>query len=301
MVMRCRIHVLGLAAGALVAATTVPTAAQAPLSRIVVFGTSLSDSGNAFALRGAAGTPPDYDLNPLLIPTAPYARGGHHFSNGATWVEQCAGSLGLVGTVRPAYGSASPLAANYAVGADAPGRSFVAGQEKPPAAQSDGRNDADAIRQRVKEGQKVRITDDQGREWHGRIEALTPDNLVLLTKDRQRRDIPYAVIVRIDRPLDTLDNGALIGFVSGAAFGMLAVIGEANADCEPAYFSCGDPTAVAYFLVPAVTGAMGTGVGVAIDALIRRDPTLFRRGQSRVTLAPTLARGVRGVSLSVRW
>jgi hypothetical protein len=186
-------------------------------------------------------------------------------------------------------------------GPDAPGRSFVAGREKPRAAQSAGRNDADAIRQRVEEGQKVRITDDQGREWHGRIEALTPDNLVLLTKDRQRRDIPYAVIVRIDRPLDTLDNGALIGFVSGAAFGMLAVIGEANADCEPAYFSCGDPTAVAYFLVPAVTGAMGTGVGVAIDALIRRDPTLVRRGQSRVTLAPTVARGVRGVSLSVRW
>ena len=114
-------------------------------------------------------------------------------------------------------------------GPDDSGRSFVAAQENLTAAQTAGPNDADAIRQGVKEGQKVRITDDQGREWHGRIEALAPDNLVLLTKDGQRRDIPYATIVGIDRPHDTLANGALIGFVSGAAFGMLAVIAEGNA------------------------------------------------------------------------
>jgi hypothetical protein len=187
-------------------------------------------------------------------------------------------------------------------GPDAPSRSFVAAQENPPAAQTAGPNDADAIRQRVKEGQQVRITDDQGREWHGRIEAFAPDSLVLLTKDRQRHDLPYATIVGIDRPHDTLANGALIGFVSGAAFGMFAVIAEENAGCDPgAFFSCGDPTAVAYLLIPSVTGAMGVGVGVAIDALIRRDPTLFRRGESRVTLAPSLGRGVRGLSLSVRW
>jgi phospholipase/lecithinase/hemolysin len=100
-----------------VTASTVSTRQHAPYSGIVVFGTSLSDSGNAFALRGSANTPPDYDVNPLLVPNAPYMRGGHHFSNGATWVEQFARSLGLAGTVRPAYGSESPIAGNYAVGA----------------------------------------------------------------------------------------------------------------------------------------------------------------------------------------
>lgn len=90
---------------------------RATYSGIVVFGTSLSDSGNAFALRGGTATPPDYSLNPLLIPNAPYARGGHHFSNGATWIEQFARSLGLAGSVRPAYASSSPNATNYAVGA----------------------------------------------------------------------------------------------------------------------------------------------------------------------------------------
>lgn len=89
----------------------------APYSGIVVFGTSLSDPGNAFALRGGTNTPPDYLVNPLLIPNAPYARGGHHFSNGATWIEQLARSLGLAGSVRPAYASDSLNATNYAVGA----------------------------------------------------------------------------------------------------------------------------------------------------------------------------------------
>ena len=63
-----------LAACVAALATTVPTLAagdRAPYSAIVVFGTSLSDSGNAFALRGGANTPPDYLVNPLLIPDAP--------------------------------------------------------------------------------------------------------------------------------------------------------------------------------------------------------------------------------------
>ena len=118
-----------LAASLVAAVPTLSAREHAPYSKIVVFGTSLSDSGNAFALRGGTSTPPDYDLNPLLIPNAPYARGGHHFSNGATWVEQFARALGLAGTVRPAYGSDSPIATNYAVGAaracDAPGSDNV--------------------------------------------------------------------------------------------------------------------------------------------------------------------------------
>ena len=83
---------------------------------------------------------------------------------------------------------------------------------------------------------------------------------MLLAKDRQRRDVPYAAILRIDRPHDTLANGALIGFVSGAAYGLCALVAEENADCEPgAFFSCGDPTAAAYLVIPPVLGAMGPG------------------------------------------
>jgi len=108
----------GLAAAAILAvsAPSLPSAAQSPFSRIVVFGTSLSDPGNAFALHGGTNTPPDYIFDPLLVPAAPYARGGHHFSNGATWVEQFARALGLAGSVRPAFRSPSD-ATNFAVAA----------------------------------------------------------------------------------------------------------------------------------------------------------------------------------------
>jgi len=115
--MKIRTIVFVTAAFALaVVAIAGPAAAQAPYDRIVVFGTSLSDPGNAFALWGSSSTPPDYLLDPLLVPSAPYARGGQHFSNGATWVEQLARSIGLAASVRPAFTGADSHASNYAVG-----------------------------------------------------------------------------------------------------------------------------------------------------------------------------------------
>jgi phospholipase/lecithinase/hemolysin len=104
----CTVVILGLAG---------ETSAQSQFDGIVVFGTSLSDAGNAFVLSGVAGTPPDFTLNPLLIPTAPYATGGHHVSNGATWIEQYAISVGLAASMRPALATSDAGAANYAVGA----------------------------------------------------------------------------------------------------------------------------------------------------------------------------------------
>ena len=116
--MKLRTSTLLACATAVALAPSAASAQQpAPYSAIIVFGTSLSDSGNAFALRGGTNTPADYALDPLLVPSAPYARGGLHFSNGATWVEQLARGLGLAGSVRPAFASSSPTATNYAVGA----------------------------------------------------------------------------------------------------------------------------------------------------------------------------------------
>jgi len=86
-------------------------------SSIVVFGDSLSDSGNDFALSNAQNTPPYDGLDPLTnIPHMPYAKGGHHYSNGSTWVEQFARQRGLAAYVAPAWQSAGAKAANYATG-----------------------------------------------------------------------------------------------------------------------------------------------------------------------------------------
>jgi phospholipase/lecithinase/hemolysin len=93
-----------------------PSSAQQAAPELIVFGDSLSDPGNGFALVKSNATPPDFGLNPLLIPSAPYARGGHHLTNGQTWIEQLAGSLGAQRSVLPAFASANPHAMNFAIG-----------------------------------------------------------------------------------------------------------------------------------------------------------------------------------------
>ena len=69
-----------------------------PISRIVVFGDSLSDTGNVFAFTGGA-----------IPPSPPYYSG--RFSNGPVWVERMAEKLGL--PVPVAYASGGY---NYAFG-----------------------------------------------------------------------------------------------------------------------------------------------------------------------------------------
>ena len=107
---------------------------------------------------------------------------------------------------------------------------------------------ADDIRAQVKDGQKVSVTDDQGRDFKGRIIRLTSDVLTI-AKGRERTDIPYTDIVKIDR-VDTLKNGALIGLGVGSVMGILFVM---PSDCEPdsnEFFCGGDPGQETTLLVP---------------------------------------------------
>ena len=78
--------------------------------QIVAFGDSLMDSGNAFVYTGQAATPP---FEP--VPSAAYAIGGHHFSNGKTWVEVLGQTLGLQVSTGPSARSPGVFF-NYAVG-----------------------------------------------------------------------------------------------------------------------------------------------------------------------------------------
>jgi phospholipase/lecithinase/hemolysin len=92
----------------LMAPTLLP--AQPPSQELFFFGDSLSDAGNFFTELG------EFVVQPFEpIPDAPYAIGGHHFSNGRTWAEQLATLLHSPLSGRPA--SRSPgLFTNYAVG-----------------------------------------------------------------------------------------------------------------------------------------------------------------------------------------
>ena len=70
-----------LALGSLLGSHIAAVANSTPFTRIVVFGDSLSDTGNFFHLTGG------------LVPPAPYANG--RFSNGPLWVEYLADDLGM--------------------------------------------------------------------------------------------------------------------------------------------------------------------------------------------------------------
>ena len=84
--------------------------AETDFDQIVFFGDSLSDPGNAFVLLGTVSVRP---FEP--IPSSPYARGGKHFSNGATWTEQFAKSIQMNRSAKPAF-RIPGLFTNYAVG-----------------------------------------------------------------------------------------------------------------------------------------------------------------------------------------
>ena len=77
-------------------------------SQLVVFGDSLSDPGNFFTLTGQVSHVPY-----ALIPSAPYDRGGMHFTNGKTWIEQFAREIHL--SAGPAYRAPNKFS-NFAVG-----------------------------------------------------------------------------------------------------------------------------------------------------------------------------------------
>lgn len=114
-----------------ISTTTESLAEQKTYDSIVVFGTSLSDPGNGFVvqsdpasfgfddscnLQTPMNVPPYTSLDELYVPDGTYAIGGHHVSNGRTWVEQLAHDNALAGFTRPALRNDGQQARNYAVG-----------------------------------------------------------------------------------------------------------------------------------------------------------------------------------------
>jgi outer membrane lipase/esterase len=109
-VVRLRVAILGWAIlGAAVAFTTANAAAGQPAKydAIYVFGDSLSDPGNAYALAGTRAQPP---------------YGGFHFSNGRTWIEHLSAQLGAPNGGKAAFAKPGRYG-NYAIGGSRAGNS----------------------------------------------------------------------------------------------------------------------------------------------------------------------------------
>jgi hypothetical protein len=144
---------------------------------------------------------------------------------------------------------------------------------------------------------KVTVTDAAGAAWSGRIVELRSSSLSIIAngtlRDFDERDI---AAIR-ERRGDPLGNGALWGAAITSGLAALS-IGLRAADCD-----CG-VTVGAWFWVVGANAAFGAGLGVAIDALIRREQVIYepRSGSASspsLTVRPVLSRRGVGVSLSM--
>lgn len=146
----------------------------------------------------------------------------------------------------------------------------------------------------VRPGEKVTVTDTRGHEVRGRIETLTSSALVIEYQS-ERLEWTEAEITSVRQVRnDSLANGALIGLAAGAGFGLVgSLVSDASED---------DSGWVA--LATAFYGGLGAGIGVGVDAMIRKESVIFRPmglPRAELRLVPLVGPSRQGVLVSLRF
>jgi phospholipase/lecithinase/hemolysin len=100
------------------ALTLMPAYGRGSERELVVFGDSLSDTGNKLAVRGILNAPPYDGLNRFGVPSDAYDEPGENFTNGLTWIEIVAEALDSGRAALPVLGPHrhQDIAGNYAWG-----------------------------------------------------------------------------------------------------------------------------------------------------------------------------------------
>ena len=120
----------------------------------------------------------------------------------------------------------------------------------------------------VRPGDTIVVTNSAGQSTKGKIVTLTPA-LLRLSADKMVREFSQRDAVEIKQwRADSLANGAGIGAVSGAGFGAAMVL-----VCAAGNGGCDGPTSA---ILVGTFAAIGTGIGVGIDALIPSRRTIYR-------------------------
>ena len=149
---------------------------------------------------------------------------------------------------------------------------------------------------RLKPGDKVWVTDAQGREIKGRIVALGAD---VLTLDAGGSKSFSAGDVRLvmERRHDSLASGALIGLgVGGLGTGIACA-------------ASGDEGQDQWCLAAAIVyGGLGAAIGVGIDAMIPgkklvayRAPGAPSAASARLSIAPVITPRAKGLAVAFRF
>ena len=143
------------------------------------------------------------------------------------------------------------------------------------------------LRQVLKIGQTVVVTDASGRRTKGKVMDVSPSPPALVVLVPEARTFAEATVSEV-RASDSLRNGALIGAGIGTGLALWDYLI--------------DPSEPGNAVIFTVAIGLGTAIGAGIDALIGRR-VLYRRGQQTpsVTVSPLAARGRHGVLVSVRF
>ena len=168
---------------------------------------------------------------------------------------------------------------------------LVAVTATPSLAQAQTATSFDRLWLLVNQGDRISVTDRNGRRLQGRLIDLSPTTLSLQMDDG-RRELEEAEVSIIRRSRhDSLKNGAIIGSVSGAVLTAILFADDWCWSCYPAVATC----------ITAVFGAAGAGIGVGVDALVEGSQVVYRarRSARRLSVAPLLSRNRRGLSVSL--
>jgi hypothetical protein len=141
----------------------------------------------------------------------------------------------------------------------------------------------------LKPGMTVWLTDSTGREEKTRIIGVSGDTVITGIGDDVRR-LPAGDVLRVRaRKSDPVVNGALIGAGAAVASGLFLC------NLTEPWSNCLDDAGPMFRI-----GALGAGIGIGIDALIRGRRTIYERSQGlRLHAAPMVARHAKGFQLSI--
>lgn len=114
----------------------------------------------------------------------------------------------------------------------------------------------------VQGGDTISITDTKGRDIRGKLEGLTSSSLTLMVDGQSQHFETSHVNTIRERHFDSLENGALWGFGAGAGTG--SALGVLADGAVHPFFSL-------------LFGAIGSGIGVAVDAAIQGEHTIYAR------------------------
>ena len=144
----------------------------------------------------------------------------------------------------------------------------------------------DAIDRKVRPGDKLTITTQDGREIKGRFVTGAADAIVLALDGREAR-FRWSDVDHVKRRRNGVLLGAIIGAATGAVTGIPVAMLAENEHGD-------GPQALTSMTL------LGLGAGIGVDALLSTDRTIYDRfSQTRLDFVPQ--RGGGSVRITLTW